>query len=449
MKCSLGVWVSVGLVVCQQAAGQFSHGGSSKLDKLVQTNLKKKIEADFVNMPAARIVRALKESTRCDIIVDWDEVGRAGADQTTALTIRSKGAPAKAVLDVLCRRLCRYGRLVWYIDRGAVCVTTWQGLSQKTDMRSYADLSRAEADLVRPVACWNVRGATVMQRGGKYFATAPPLGHQLIREFLRLARGGMVRADWERVIGPYAALREAEITVEWTDKPAIECIAELREKTGVPILLDDRRCQAAGVKLTGPVKLSLEQASGEEALDSLLEAMKPDGVLTADVIADGMALFITTTKEADMHLAALEAGPVLRKKLNVKTLHEVVAAVQKEVEPELWSGKGGRSRLEAVTDGRLMCLAPADQLTAVAEFLEVPVALAVLSGTRPKAPTGPASRPVLSRSEIAARRWLVNAKLDLRDDRKRKAVLKLYDILRRYPNTKAAREAKELLETLK
>lgn len=449
MKWFLGLWMLVMVVVCRQAAGQFAHGGTSKLDKMVQTALNKKLEEDFVGMPSARIVRALRESTRVEIIVDWDEVGRAGADQTTALTIRSKGAPAKAVVEVLCRRLCRYGRLVWYIDRGAVCLTTWQVLSRKADMRSYADLTRAEAELIRPVACWNVRGATVMQRGGKYYVTAPVLGHQLVQEFLRLARGQMVRSDWERAIGPYAALRQAEITVEWADKPAVECIGDLREQTGVPILLDDRRCQAAGVKLTGPVKLSLQQVSGEEALDSLLEAMKPDGVLMADVIADGTALFVTTTKEADMYLAALEAGPALRERLKVKTLREVVAAIQKEVEPELWSGKGGRSRLEPVADARLMCLAPADQLAAVAEFLEVPAAAAVLAGTRPPAASGPASRPVLSRREVVARRWLLNARLDLRDDRKRKAVLKLYDILRRYPNTKAAREAREVLDTLK
>jgi RNA polymerase sigma-70 factor (ECF subfamily) len=163
----------------------------------------------------------------------------------------------------------------------------------------------------------------------------------------------------------------AKISVKFQDTNFEDALVELRENTGINIIVDKRALAEAGLNLNIPVTLHLQGVSRKTVLKHILR----EAGLTYS-IDDG--ILIVTTPQADKLVRrvypvqdlVIQFMPEVMEN-GERAVPDLVRVILKTVEPQSWSEAGGRGSVEYFHDGRSIVVTQTSEIQdEIRELLE-------------------------------------------------------------------------------
>lgn len=343
-------------------------------------------QIDVVDSPLADVVSVLREQHGIEIQLDSKALEDAGVTPDTPVTLNTRGLTLGATL----RHVLRQKGLTWAVADGALVITTPEEAEQsylETRVYPVADLvaprpfaasadANAEslmeliANSVSPDQWDHVGGpGAVRYRGGALSVHQTQEVHERLAGLLgalREARGEHPAA----VIAPPAANENAQrvrqaidealarpIQLDLTDVPLIDVVSMLVRERQLPILLDNKALEDAGVTPDTPATLSIRGVPLESALRHLFRQHDLTWMVRDE------ALVITTPEESEQSGLEVRVFPVASLLRSTSgededdSFDDLIETVQQTVGPDTWDVVGGWGSLEPDAGARaLVCL---------------------------------------------------------------------------------------------
>lgn len=170
-----------------------------------------------------------------------------------------------------------------------------------------------------------------------------------------------VKIDSSEAINRIRLALDHSTTQSFNETPLVEVVRELAETHKIRILVDGRALEEAGFSEEEPITIGLKDVSLRSFLRLMLRSM---GLTYA---ARDEVLVITTREAAERNLQ------LRTYRLNSSlsgNCEEVIAAIQKTVEPKAWSGDGGSASITSVLNDVIIVSATESLHERVQDFFE-------------------------------------------------------------------------------
>lgn len=233
------------------------------------------------------------------ISIDWKALENAGLNPETPVTASVAGVPLARGLDVLCRPI----DLAWTVEDDGLQITTVDGAAERlfVHVHDVSDLCESDLELLIELVqnsiaanTWNTVGGPASIQpdysdAGTFLVVSQSLaGQRQIRGFLDCLRRlkAMPPAErppiasdgyWgaaETAVQARSAL-EKPFTATFDETPLRDALSQISKKAGVPIAIDSRALETAGIDAETPVTI----ASTTLPLARLLERLLRDAFL--------------------------------------------------------------------------------------------------------------------------------------------------------------------------
>ncbi len=153
-------------------------------------------------------------------------------------------------------------------------------------------------------------------------------------------------------------LEEPADKMEFTEAPLRDVVAEIEDLHGIPVQLDAKACEDAGLELDAPITRSVHDVSLRSAIHLLLGDFDLTYLVTDDVL-------MVTTKDK----AAENVQVVLYPVPWGYDLASLINAVQNTVSPQTWSAVGGAGAIQRAD--RFLCVSQTEDVhDEVRQFVE-------------------------------------------------------------------------------
>jgi hypothetical protein len=331
----------------------------------IEKALESKITLDFEEAPLEQVAAFLGEQGKINVSLDKKALEEKGLDAATPVTFKVSGIPLRSALTMLLRDL----DLVWTIRDKTLEITSGEALDGQRSPRVYAvsDLTSNSAglkDLIMAVLepqSWDRVGgfgSIVADRAqGKeslVVSQTEPV-HRQVAAFLVDLRSvarqpanklpvAVSHEGWWRQTPDTDAVRKAleqKLTCEFRESPLLDVVQFLCEKTHVPMFLDRRSADQAGVAADTPLTATHKDVALQDALTM---ALKNVG-LTYTVTDDALLL---TTPEFESNLVTWAIYPVGDLVTAGRSADELVPMLTTTVAPESWVEVGGPGMVRGI-----------------------------------------------------------------------------------------------------
>jgi hypothetical protein len=343
----------------------------TKLDQV----LAKPIEFECQECPLPDMVAQIGMEANVEMILDMRTLEAAGIHCDSPVTVAKRERSLAASLDAVLALL----DLTWTVSEDVLLVTTVEAAENQimTHVFEVTDLcDDSPATLIDPIKnaftpeSWDAldgrgRIAPDVSDAGSFLVVSQTLAvqRQIQGFFDSLRRLKATPAEkrspvaaegyWnvsEPTVQARAAL-EKKIACAFDEFPLRLVVDQLSDQAGVPIEIDMRAIEDAGIDLDTPVSFK----AGSLPLATLLDRMLGQIDLTYVIAAD--SLVVTTRDQAEERFSTA-VYPVSR--LNVTTprgrsLERLASLLEKIVMPESWASVSGSATIQPI-DGDVPCL---------------------------------------------------------------------------------------------
>jgi len=339
------------------------------IDDVLEKPLEQPME--FNETPFRDVIAGFRQVAGIDVLIDRRGLEDAGLDLDTPITARlPAGLPLATALDVALRG----ADLAWIVRDDLLEITTSEGAQERlfvhvhdvADLADTADGLQLLIDLIQSSVApdtWDTVGGEGSIRPDStalVISTSLELQRQ-VAEFLGvLRRLKATPADARRPLGvggywsrvpPAVAARAAlakPVTADFHESPLREVTAALAKEAGVPIAVDTRELEDAGLDGDLPVTFAVAGKPLAVVLDRILEPLE----LVVDVQDEGLVVTTQEKSEATMTVAVYPVGHLGGGDRSVGSLAELMTST---LEPVSWDVVGGPAAVRPV-DGDVPCL---------------------------------------------------------------------------------------------
>lgn len=371
--------VNVKILVCLPFLGVGSCGGSAHADEGQNKPRPVAVADDAQDKENQQLLESLKTSTSINfqatklrsvidmlatihelpIVIDLDELKKAGIDPDFPINLVIDGVPLSSALSLILEPL----DLGWYVAEGKITITTAKNsagpnvevlyaqyakfedvIKSEDEKAAQAAFEKAIYTTIAPQSWkasggqgaidWTEKGLVVtnnaaVQKQFEQLTWYLTKGHKLIRS-----------SEKSFPLNIHDAPRVAEVLTEQTefdliDQPLIDVMAFLADLHNINILVDTKAMHNAGISVDSPITLEAQGQRFSQVLDQFLEPLKLDHVARHNV------LIVTTQEKVD----ALRETHIydVKKLLGRKARPEVITEfITSKVLPKTWSQNGGQ-----------------------------------------------------------------------------------------------------------
>ena len=343
----------------------------TKLDQV----LAKPIEFEFREVPLLHALAGIEDKAGVQMILDMRTLDNRGFDSDSRVTVAKRERSLAASLDAVLAPL----GLTWTVFEDVLQVTIIEAAENQimthvfevTDLCD--DIPEGLIDLIKNAFTpdsWDAsegRGSIVpdVSDAGSFLVVSQTFAVQRqIQGFLDSLRRlkalpaekrSPVAAEgyWnvsEPTVRTRAAL-EKKIACSFAETSLREVVADFAGKAGVPIEIDMRAVEDAGIDLNTPVSFK----AGPLPLATLLDRILGPIDLTYVIAAD--SLVVTTRERAEQRFstAVYPVGRLIGATPRGRSLERLAALLEKSVMPESWASASGSASIQPI-DGDVPCL---------------------------------------------------------------------------------------------
>jgi|LakMenEpi03Aug12_release.lakeMendotaPanAssembly.Ray.scaffolds.fasta_scaffold162451_2 hypothetical protein len=322
------------------------------------------------------VIAGFRQVAGIDVLIDHRGLEDAGLDLDTPITARlPAGLPLATALGVALRGV----ELTWIVRDDLLEITTRERAEERlfvhvhdvADLADTGDGLQLLIDLIQSSVapdtwdCVGGPGSIRPHSTSLVISTSLELQRQVAGSLGVLRRLKATPADARRPLGvggywsrvpPAVAARAAlakPVGVDFQETPLREVTAALSKEAGVPIAVDMRELENAGLDLDLPVTFAVAGKPLAVVLDRILEPLE----LVVDVQDEGLVVTTQEKSEATMTVAVYPVGHLGGGDRSVGSLAELVTStlVTSTVEPFSWDTVGGPAAVRPV-DGDVPCL---------------------------------------------------------------------------------------------
>ncbi|HEY1686758.1 MAG TPA: hypothetical protein VGG19_18500 [Tepidisphaeraceae bacterium] len=344
-----------------------------------------RIRFDQADLSDALAITA--ETVHANLVVDWSALLYLGVHQDTHVSMEFDNGSAATTFDVICR-LVGHG-IVWQVQDDAIHVTTQDELNKQGLVRTYwtnaiggplEERAAKAANILRDYVP-GLGDSSVRIGNGQLIVRAAPDIQQTVTRVMALCSRPMLQTEWRELLGVEEDLNNStdRLSVSWQGTAISKCVAELSDKTKIPMVL----ASAADPEFS--VNINLKNAAPREILTALLAAGsggdnnnnndKNNG-WTCEPIAHGKVLWIGPASRASNFCASFVLGPAAMRELRINSVQDGPGAICAMV-------PGCDSDHVRWIDGlHILCLQKMDKILAIGKLLADP---SFITAMRPQA----------------------------------------------------------------
>jgi len=381
------------------AAAEPAKEGASSAQDAIRKALQTVAKIDATDLPLVDLVSLFKSQHNIEIQIDTKALEEAGVAPDAPLTFSSQQLTLGAVL----RHVLRQHDLTWAVDDGLLVITTPEEAEQsqlKTRVFQVADLiapsdRRPDASIngevlmtllqsvVAPDAWDEVGGPGSMTlREGTLAVCQTEEVHEQIAGLLATLQEAHGKLSAHVLVPPAAnenarrvrqAIDEAlahPIKIEVTDLPLTDVVSLLKSEHPIPILIDAKALEEAGITPDTPVTASIQGVSVAAGLEHIFRQLGLTWMVQDE------ALVITTPEEAEQVGLRVQIYPIAdllrtaNESSETQSSKELIATVFDIVANDSWDEVGGPGSLEYEPGSQSLVCSQTEQVQAkVAELL--------------------------------------------------------------------------------
>jgi len=353
--------------------------------------------------PLREVIDYVQQSTRIPIIIDTRGLDDAGITSDTPVTVHLRGVSLRSALRLMLREL----DLTYRIDDGLLIITTPEEAENKSSVRVYPvadllhpprpslfsarnDVSESYDELIELITStiamdsWSdVGGAGSIEPLPSQRALVISQTNEAQQDVANLLcavrelRARTRAADNAKSGPPVASLsvlgaqqQQAEKRIfkalstgiqQWhfDDAPLSEVVDFIRESLQIPITIDTRALDDAGMTKDTPVTLHLKGVPLQSALAVMLDQLDLTYTITNEV------LLITTPEEAE-NLLKVRVYPVadlvrIRDNADDPDYDRLIDCITSTVAPDSWSDVVGTGEIEPFTPTEVLIVCQTDR----------------------------------------------------------------------------------------
>lgn len=349
---------------------------------LIETDIAKTLNQQLANpikfqdTSLSAAMAEIKRTYGLQIVIDRRALEAAGIDTETPVSLSIEGVTLRSALNLLLREL----DLTWSIHNGALLITTREEAEisalhnrvyDVTDLCNHDGedaLMDVIAGTVAPDTWEQVGGpASIAFHDGDFVISQTDDVHEDLRNLLTALRKAkhvdemppvvfVESVDNSRI---WKALSNGTLTVNFQDVSLSAAMADLELNHGIPIHLDERALEAAGIDTETPVSLTMEGLPLSATLDYLLRELDLVYSVQDEV------LLITTQEEAEISCLKRRVYPVrdLLQTIDATLFRSagydidpLMDSIFTTISPDSWDPSGGPGSLAAYEPlGVLVC----------------------------------------------------------------------------------------------
>jgi hypothetical protein len=311
---------------------------------------------EFADTPLTDVAAFLAQRHNLQFWIDRRALEDIGIATDSPLSGHSAGRKLGDSLTTLLKTV----HLTWFIEGGAVVVTTPEVAEQNLQTRVYRLLRRILPDdlaidvthNIDPNSWIDVGGTCSIEQTslGAVVITQTYHGHaQIRRHYANLLKPIDVPLPkpppvGQRLASPRDALLQPTVC-EFIETPLTDVVDFFKDLHKIEIQIDTRALEGVGIGSDSPITMNLKNISLESALTLMLRDLD----LTWTVLDNALMI---TTPEAEESQLTLVGYPV--KGLNaVRDFNELIVIIRSSVNMMSWNSAGGPGSIRAGVRGTL------------------------------------------------------------------------------------------------
>lgn len=165
------------------------------------------------------------------------------------------------------------------------------------------------------------------------------------REYRVVPLGDAATVEAYEKIGE-ALQQPLEEQMTFADTPLRDVVETFRETLGVPVVVDQRACEEAGIDVDLLITFKSHRTTARAALSHILGALDLTSMIRDETL-------VITTKDAAAQVADVRLYPLPLSSCTqpVADIHALVEMVQNAVAPQTWNTVGGEGSIQPLRDG--------------------------------------------------------------------------------------------------
>ena len=342
--------------------------------KEIRKALDEKTSFAFVETPLAKAIELLAKRHRIPMILREDKLREAGVPSTTRITKNLKDISLRSLLHLILNEL----ELTFVVQDDALIVTTPEDAESQEIIVAYpvegivttfagppvaADwdsLAELITGSIRPDS-WDFSGpAPTMGYGDRWLVLSQTENvHEQIHDLIVQLRCILAPADSstpsllpsERVKDEIRVALQQPITLDSKPMRLNDAVSQIQKLLKIPILLNAKKLDEAGVRPDASVVTTLGQASAREHLDSLLQQIQLTSLVRDEVLQ------ITSPEDVESHLVThvYDTRQILAARISDDYLRDLITST---VQPATWNGSGGPGSIDTFRQLLVVCHTP-------------------------------------------------------------------------------------------
>jgi type II secretory pathway component GspD/PulD (secretin) len=279
------------------------------------------------------------DMTGVNVVVNWASLEAVAVKKETPITVEYDNVSAADTLDVICR-LVGAGKVGWAVRGGVVEVSSRSEMARSSPapkvysgigigLAPPAERAAAQAELLKQFvptlgeAGIELKGSTMIVKGDE----------ETLKEAARaikLCGRAMTPPEWDALMGVAKVLANMKepMSVQWQEKPLVDCVRELSAKTKVPMVVD------ASLETVRPVTLRLEGVPPQKVLDGILRAAGTTGYNSKEIpatyepIGGGRVLWIGSAEKAQLWNVSFSLTPAGLRAVKARRAEEATDGIK-------------------------------------------------------------------------------------------------------------------------
>ena len=331
----------------------------------IEKALNSKIRLDFQEVPLEQVAAFLREQGNVNISLDRKALDAMDMGPNTPVTFKASGITLRSVLTLLLRDV----DLAWTLRDKTLEITSYEALEKRIPPRVYpvSDLTSNSAGLASLIASlldpesWDVVGgpaSIVADRAqGKeaLVVSQTEQTHRQVASFLAVLRDvarqpadklpvALSDNGWWRQTPETDAVRKAleqKLTCEFRETTLTEFLQFLQSNTQIPMLLDRRSIDEAGVPADAPLTATFEDVALQDILTMVLKDVDLTYTVTDDVL-------LVTTPDFESYQLTWAIYPIGDLVTAGRSAEALIQMLTTTVAPESWEAVGGPGAVRGI-----------------------------------------------------------------------------------------------------
>jgi hypothetical protein len=347
--------------------------------------LARPVDFAFTDIPLREAVLEIGRKGSIAVSIDAPALANAGVDADAPVTVAVAGLPLAIGLDIVCRP----AGLAWTVEDDGLRITTSDALhgrevahvydvsdlwGEPTPTGSDSPQARALVDTIQTAIAsdtWEDNGGRGTIRpdvsdAGRFLVVSQSLAvHRKIQGLLDCLRRlkatppeqrSPLAADGYWSTGESAARARTALgttlgSVSFDERPLREAVREVATLAGVPIVIDERTVENAGVDLDVPVSLVTTSLPLGKLLERLLE---PHG-LAVVVMDDRITVTSPGDTSEELSTAVYPVHRLVGSGRQSRSFQSLIDLILATVAPDTWETVGGSATVQGIA-GDAPCL---------------------------------------------------------------------------------------------